>query len=1200
MMKNRPPKIDTREFSELLKMLKGLVPHYTPEWTGSDKRDSGGALLKIFSHMTDTVVNRLNQVPHKNFVAFLDMLGIKLLPAQPARVPLTFKLAKGTEKDILIPARTQAATDKTEEHEELPFETEKNLLATISNIKEVISVDPKKDAIYLPPPGFLNGESKSKDQVTYKMASSPSAGTKDFQLGHVTGLEEGDFLKIRKGNGTENITTSCNSFCNIGNKPSDGTSSEYVIISGISGNIVSIAQGLSLPYPAGTTVEKVTRFKLFEGKNFQEHSLYLGHTDLFNMESTGKVTIEVALASGVEVGSSGLDLVWEYWGEDKENEKDDWLEFQVQNDGTNGFKQSGKVTILKTKEGKIKEEKLSEIFKNTSKVEIKDETIKEIKTRWLRCRLKDALTTNSSIKLPTIDTIFIKPMPGKPIPPDAGFFNDVPLDWTLIPAETTVVKCKNTSTLKRLPDATYYESVCVASVEGFGVGDLVALISIAEDGIEEEAIIKAIYPEYKIITFEENLSHNFQPDDKLIKQLTVSPFGKQPRLYDAFYIGSQEAFSKKDAKITLALSLIHLDTSDLTPDPKLSWEYWNGTGWQALTIVNDTTDRFLQSGDKEVIEFYCPEDIEETEVSGQKNYWIRVRIVGGDYGREEYTLEESINRATDKREVTTKAERKYKLPVIRNLTISYSFEKKEELQYCLTYNNLAHRDKTSESRTQGLSFQPFVPLDDTRLNLYLGFDSPLKSGPIRIFFDAKELPFNADKKPKLEWTYSSVDKNIWGELNYLDATEGLIKADILELIGPSDFSAHSRLGDYLYWVKGSLVEGEYEDSPLLDGIYPNTTWAFQAETIKNEILGSSDGEPDQTFSFLKFPVIKGQEIRVREILSEEEKQALIELPGEDAIHEVKDETGKVTEIWVLWKEAPDFFDSTEHSRHYTLDRATGEIQFGDGINGMIPPVGDDNIKAFLYQAGGGAEGNVKAGEIKTLKSAVAGVDKASNTVAADGGADTATLDEMLEIGPAMISHRNRAVTAEDFEWLAKEASRKVVKVRCLPNINNGMKTEVGWVTVIIVPDLLEDKPFPSLELRRKVRRYLEAHSANTLTSADHIYLDGPSYIEIGVSVDIFVSSIDVAYEVEREVRAKLNAFFHPLTGGPERKGWDFGRNVSASDIYALLEDIEGVDHVENLRLTSDGTINEDVVEIKDDFLVANGTHEINLQLANGG
>jgi len=207
---------------------------------------------------------------------------------------------------------------------------------------------------------------------------------------------------------------------------------------------------------------------------------------------------------------------------------------------------------------------------------------------------------------------------------------------------------------------------------------------------------------------------------------------------------------------------------------------------------------------------------------------------------------------------------------------------------------------------------------------------------------------------------------------------------------------------------------------------------------------------------------------------------------------------------------------------------------------------------------------------------------------------------MLKVGPAMISHRNRAVTAEDFEWLAKEASRKVAKVRCLPNTNNKKQTEIGWVTAIIVPDSLDAKPFPSLELRRKVRQYLEAHCANTVASAKHIYADGPSYTEIGVSVDVFVTSIDVASKVERDVRKKLKAFFHPLTGGAEGKGWDFGRDVSASDIYALLENIEAIDHVENLKFTSDGTTIEDTVEVKRDSLVANGTHMVNLQLINGG
>jgi hypothetical protein len=102
MAKSEPPKIDARTFSDLLKTLKGLAPHYTPEWAASDENDPGRALLNIFCHITENVVNRFNQVPRKNFVAFLDMLGIKLLPAQPSRVPLTFKLAEGTEKEIWI------------------------------------------------------------------------------------------------------------------------------------------------------------------------------------------------------------------------------------------------------------------------------------------------------------------------------------------------------------------------------------------------------------------------------------------------------------------------------------------------------------------------------------------------------------------------------------------------------------------------------------------------------------------------------------------------------------------------------------------------------------------------------------------------------------------------------------------------------------------------------------------------------------------------------------------------------------------------------------------------------------------------------------------------------------------------------------------------------------------------------------------
>ncbi|MEA3502876.1 MAG: putative baseplate assembly protein, partial [Actinomycetota bacterium] len=629
------------------------------------------------------------------------------------------------------------------------------------------------------------------------------------------------------------------------------------------------------------------------------------------------------------------------------------------------------------------------------------------------------------------------------------------------------------------------------------------------------------------------------------------------------------------------------DPNETTLTPTLSWEYWNQKGWVVLKGLRDETTNLLKSGK---ITFDLPDDIEEAEVAGQKSYWIRARIVGGDYGKETFALAKKLSpyfHAIAKTEVTQQlvsTKTTIRPPIVNSLAISYKLETKKWPHKTLAHNNLGYIDQTEASKTLGKHFAPFEQLDERDKTLYLGFERSFKGGPVKIFFAARELPFTEAKKPKLQWLYSQ--ENIWGELSHLDATEGLIKADMLDLIAPSDFAARSGFGQYLYWVKGSLAKGEYEQSPLLDGIYPNTTWAIQAETIRDEILGSSDAEPDQTFSFLKFPVLKGEEIRVREPLSEEEKQALIELLGEDAIYEVKDERGKVTQTWVLYSEVPDFFDSTQKSRQYTLDRATGELRFGDGIKGMIPPAGDDNIKAFFYQSGGGAQGNVKAGEIKTLKSAVGGVDKVLNNSAADGGADTATVDQMLKIGPAMISHRNRAVTAEDFEWLAREASRKVARARCLPNTNNQNAREAGWVTVVIVPDSLEGKPMPSLELKRKVRKYLEARCANTLAHRQHLHVKGPSYVEIGTLADVYVTSMDVATEAECRVRSALDAFFHPLSGGPEGEGWEFGRNVTASDIYALLEPIEGVDHVGNVRFSCNGTTDEEIVEIQEDFLVA--------------
>lgn len=295
-----------------------------------------------------------------------------------------------------------------------------------------------------------------------------------------------------------------------------------------------------------------------------------------------------------------------------------------------------------------------------------------------------------------------------------------------------------------------------------------------------------------------------------------------------------------------------------------------------------------------------------------------------------------------------------------------------------------------------------------------------------------------------------------------------------------------------------------------------------------------------------------------------------------------------------WHEVTDFYGSGPRSRHYVLDHLTGEISFGDGLHGLIPPVGNGNIRLARYQIGGGKAGNKPAGTIVQLKTTVPYVDKVTNTEAAAGGADAETPDSLLERAPRTIRHGNRAVTVEDYEDLAMLASPEVARTRCIPlrNLEEdplGAQPPVrGEVSVIIVPRSSEAKPQPSLELLSQVQDHLEAYSVPTA----HVSVVGPLYVRVEVNAEIALVSLEGASVVERAVQQQLASFLHPLTGGPDGTGWDFGRKPHGSDLYALIEKVPGVDHIRSLTITE----SEDQLGVSATgrFLVFSGTHTISL------
>lgn len=1123
-MKIEAPEIDKRKFSELFNILKDRAVLYTPEWTitDADEKKAGVALLKIFAHMQEEIITRLNRVPDKNFTAFLEMLGIKLMPAQPAKAPVTFYLSEGLTEGAFVPVRAQAATEETEKHKALTFETINGFFATPAVIQEIYCVDPVRDKI----------------------------------------LRYSEDFKNKK------------------------------------------------------------EFTVFVGdKNLQEHVLYLGHNELFNVKSSVEIEISVSKADS-KFGEAQF-VNWQYWGESKATKKLDWYDLEVK------VEQTSKIILTKKNNDVINELEIN-----------------GIKSRWIRCKTLDIVKTNDiaigSIKI-GINCSEQQVSQSSKLPPMAvrgigKIFGERLYQQKIITIENLLRFKDRLDELAKILSgeekaSEYYREQAENILENAQKG----IMDEEYENIEEIGVAtQGILPDMAFYnSFPLDLTTDFYP------------FGKQPRLFDTFYFASSEAFSKKNADITITI-LAHLEKDNPIPvDVQLSWEYWNGTVWRAITIKENTVGNFNLGINSGHIKFNCPEDLKEVEVNGEKNYWIRVRLINGNYGKEKFVPVYS-GQIIDHYEIVPN----FNPPIISAVNIQYSFGTNyEDLQHCLTYNNLEYRDFTEESKGSNGSFKPFIPLLEEKPALYLGFNNAFKKGNISLFFSLAEEKSPLFVRQKIGWTYwrkaSNLIANITKETEiYLVSLEGinegtellfeesigteiitetaivdsyfinenkitldkelkhkyttaarvfrrayfevsdntgyLTKSGTLEFIGPAEQFKTHKFGKDSYWLMGTLIEtGNIFESPLIKGIYPNTVWAEQIETIKDEILGSSDGEKNSKYKFNRLPVIS-QEIWIMEgeTIHREEKETL----AEEDIHEIKDEKGKVIETWVKWKAVEDFINSASRDRHYMIDNAMGEMQFGDGEKGMIPAIGKDNIKAN-YKSGGGVQGNAGKNEISALKSSVAGIDHVINHEPAEGGADTELLNEVFERGPHLIKHRDKAVTKEDFERLTKAASSYIARTKCF--------TEGANLNVIIIPKGEEDRPYPSLGLRNIVRKYLLERSLNTILNESLAVVE-PSYKEVKVIIDVIPESIDLAVPLEKEILRQLKEYLHPLTGGNEKSGWEFGRGVHISDVYALLEGIDGVHHVENLLLNDKS---EDV-EIKEFETVCSGEHRITMKLGS--
>lgn len=185
---------------------------------------------------------------------------------------------------------------------------------------------------------------------------------------------------------------------------------------------------------------------------------------------------------------------------------------------------------------------------------------------------------------------------------------------------------------------------------------------------------------------------------------------------------------------------------------------------------------------------------------------------------------------------------------------------------------------------------------------------------------------------------------------------------------------------------------------------------------------------------------------------------------------------------------------------------------------------------------------------------------------ADYGID---FDEIQAQTVTTLKKRWRAVTAEDFEKLVMgNRNFKIARAKCLANVDlesfDSDTSRPGHVSVIVVPFSKKARPIPSKDLIEDVEEFLDER--RLITCRHHVVK--PDYTDVSIRAEVIAVSQVQKDNLRKQIITNLEEFFHPLDGGPEaeKKGWPFGRDVYASEVYQVIEGTEGVDHVESLTL----------------------------------
>jgi predicted phage baseplate assembly protein len=470
------------------------------------------------------------------------------------------------------------------------------------------------------------------------------------------------------------------------------------------------------------------------------------------------------------------------------------------------------------------------------------------------------------------------------------------------------------------------------------------------------------------------------------------------------------------------------------------------------------------------------------------------------------------------------------------------------------------------ARPQGPDRLPFGSPPQVGDALYLGFHEDVAQLVVAVEIDGSTARGAGvdPEDPPLCWEVSQPGGG-WAEAEVLaDRTGGFnYGAGTVEVQCPAESAIAPVGGQRLRWLRCRLTgqtrsgtsSAAYTHPPEVYSITAAAIGALvpveHAATESEEVLGTSDGTPGQTFPLRYAPVLPladGETLEVRE-------------PG--------------SERWLQWSLVESFATSGPADRHFKLATSTGELELGPAVRqpdggwtqyGAMPAQGAE-LRISSYRHGGGRQGNVAAHTLTMLRSAIPGVASVTNPKPAYGGVDPESLESARQRSAMEIRTRYRAVTSEDYEFLVAEASSRVGRTICVAPDTPADPIRVHVLPRVAPADRLLsfEELTPDAELLADVAAYLEPRRVIGTT----VQLLPARLRGVSVVVNLQAEPNAGLQRVEEEVLQALYTYLNPLVGGSAAgrgTGWPFGRLLNQGELYQIVHSVDGVQFVKILRV----------------------------------